>query len=97
MKRYIKALFIVTIAAALIILAHYGMVIAQEEPYTMPWSGFSAGGGAISNGGYSITSTFGQPVAGKVSDGAWTLTSGFLGFIEPPLMPNKLFFPLITK
>jgi hypothetical protein len=38
----------------------------------------ASGGGTVSSGCYTLTSTVGEPAAGVVANGEFTLTSGFL-------------------
>lgn len=96
MKRVIKIVSILIIAVSLIIIAHLSTATAQEGSFTMPWSAISAGGGGGSSGDFAFITTLGQPIAGRVSNGPFSLTSGFLGLLEPGLVSYKLFVPLIA-
>jgi hypothetical protein len=99
MKRITKIISILTIVIALIVIAHFRMASAQDVPYTIPWSTISAGGSTFSNGDFTLKSTIGQPIAGNVKEGSWTLTSGFWGLLKLPSgeWPNKIFLPLFKK
>lgn len=53
-------------------------VTAQGSPYELSQSWFGSGG-ATSGGSYALTLTIGDPVAGEVSGGAYSLGGGFWG------------------
>ena len=51
---------------------------AAAQPFTLQWSSISAGGAtATSAGPYTLGGTIGQPSAGPVSAGPYSLQSGF--------------------
>ena len=45
--------------------------------YSLDWSTIDGGGGASTGGVYSVTGTIGQPDAGQMSGGTYTLQGGF--------------------
>ena len=45
--------------------------------FSLSWSTIDGGGGTSSNGQYSVSGTIGQPDAGAMSGGPFTLTGGF--------------------
>ena len=52
------------------------------QPYSLDWHKISGGGGASSNGQYSVSGTIGQPDAGgAMSGGNYSLTGGFWSLI----------------
>lgn len=59
--------------------------------YALSWWTVDAGGGSGSNGAYSLVGTLGQPDAGTLSSGAYTLKGGFWGGILPEL---RLYLPI---
>jgi hypothetical protein len=76
--------------ALLIILAM--VASAQAQPYAVTW--WTVGGGGISSGGSHVLSgTIGQPDAGVMSGGGFTLTGGFWG-LEPY---GPIYLPLIIR
>ena len=101
MKTIIKIISITTIAIALVVLAQIGSALAREDPIIMPWwTVISAGGGDTDMGNVHIITTFGQPIAGQVSTGPYTLSSGFHGFpTSPNIVPMTyiFFLPLFIK
>ena len=98
MRREKVLVGVVIIVIVLVVLAQNVGVIAQEVPLTLPWTVLSAGGERSTEGDYRFISTIGQPVAGRVSNSGFTLTSGFLGLLsQPSTLPTlkDLFLPLI--
>jgi hypothetical protein len=56
-----------------------GLVHAQ---FTIDWHSINGGGGTSTGGVYSITGTVGQPDAGVMSGGAYSLIGGFWGILS---------------
>jgi hypothetical protein len=54
---------------------------AAAQIYSIDWSTIDGGGGTSAGGGYSVTGTIGQPDAGRMSGGSFTLEGGFWGVI----------------
>src|SRR6266705_1270314 len=54
-------------------------VVAQS--YSIDWFTIDGGGGTSTGGVYSVSGTIGQPDAGKMSGGNFTLDGGFWGII----------------
>jgi hypothetical protein len=52
------------------------------------WSTIDGGGGASTGGVYSVTGTFGQPDAGKISGDNYTLSGGFWGIVAAVQTPG---------
>jgi hypothetical protein len=67
------------LAACLLLLA--STVLAQSGGgYDLSWSSVDGGGGTFSTGGgYSLGGTAGQPDAGLLTGGIYTLDGGFWG------------------
>ncbi len=74
-----------------------GLVYANESraAFTISHSVIGSGGLGGSAGSYTLTSTLGQPVAGSVSGGDFTLTSGFWG--QALMEWIDTFLPLILR
>ena len=49
--------------------------------YSIDWSKIAGGGGTSTGGVYSVSGTIGQPDAGQMSGGNYTLTGGFWGIL----------------
>jgi hypothetical protein len=70
-------------------------VLAQgTATYTHTWWTVDAGGGSTSAGAYSLVGTTGQPDAGTLRSGTYTLKGGFWGGILPEI---RLYMPLNLK
>jgi hypothetical protein len=88
---------VVTLSAALIAHAQTG------DPWTSPAAGYDlswwtvdGGAVALSGGGYSLAGTVGQPDAGLLSDGSYTLGGGFWGGGALPV-GRTLYLPLVLR
>ncbi len=55
--------------------------VQGQTNYTIEWSTIDGGGGTSTGGVYSVSSTIGQPDAGKMSGGSYTVEGGFWGII----------------
>jgi hypothetical protein len=56
-------------------------VTALAQNYAIDWFKVAGGGGTSTGGIYSISGTIGQPDAGAMSGGNYTLVGGFWGLI----------------
>lgn len=65
--------------ALLLAAASSTAVFAQS--YSIDWFTIDGGGGSSTGGVYSVTGTIGQPDAGKLSGGNFSLDGGFWGII----------------
>lgn len=76
---------------ALSILLGCTLTAVHAQNYAIDWSTI-AGGGTSTGGVYSVTATIGQPDAGAISNGNYTLAGGFWSIIaavqttHPPLL-----------
>lgn len=50
---------------------------ALAQSYTIDWHTIDGGGGTSTSGGYSLSGTIGQPDAGQMSGGGYSLAGGF--------------------
>ena len=79
---------------------------AGAQDFAIDWFSLDGGGGTRTNGPYSLTGTIGQPDAGAMSGGPFTLQGGFWSVVAvqtegaPPLKVIKtnanvtIFWPL---
>ena len=85
------------IAFALLLAA--GVSISQAQSgggYDLTWNSIDGGGAVFSVGGtYSLGGTMGQPDAGTLSGGPYTLVGGFWGVSGPVVQHVSL--PLVLK
>jgi hypothetical protein len=55
---------------------------AFAQQFSIDWYKVAGGGGTSSNGQYSVSGTIGQPDAGKMSGGSFTVDGGFWSLIS---------------
>src|SRR5438477_8423650 len=70
------------ISLALLLAA--GAFPARAQSYSIDWFTIDGGGGTSSGGVYAVRGTIGQPDAGTLSGGSYTLESGFWPGIVVP-------------
>jgi hypothetical protein len=71
--------FRVTVMIALIAMVTTGAALASNQAYTLDWWTVDGGGWTSSGGNYTLGGTIGQPDAGVMQGGAYTLVGGFWG------------------
>ena len=76
---------------ALAFLVAAATVLAQS--YSIDWYSVDGGGGTSTGGVFSITGTIGQPDAGHMSGGNYTLDGGFWGIVAAVQVPGS---PLLS-
>ena len=62
--------------------------ILCAQSYSIDWSTIDGGGGTSTGGVFSVTGTIGQPDAGAMSGGNYTLQGGFWGIIAAVQTPG---------
>lgn len=62
--------------------------LASAQPFSINWFTIDGGGGASTNGTYRLTGTIGQPDAGTMSGGGFTLQGGFWGVVAAVQTPG---------
>ena len=75
----------------IILLAVMSWSRCQAQTYSIDWFTIDGGGGTSTGGVYSISGTLGQPDAGHMSAGNFTLDGGFWGILaalQSPGAPN---------
>ena len=60
----------------------------QAQTYSIDWFTIDGGGGNSTGGVYSVSGTIGQPDAGRLSGGNFTLDGGFWGIIAAVAVPG---------
>jgi len=85
--------------AACLLLLGASLVLAQSGGgYDLSWSTVDGGGGTFSTGGgYSVGGTAGQPDAGLVSGGSYTLSGGFWPGGAGPAAGEQVYLPLVLR
>jgi hypothetical protein len=74
-------------ALALAMLA----LAVRAQDYSVDWSTIDGGGGTSTGGVYSVTGTIGQPDAGRMSGGNYSMEGGFWGVIAAVQTPGAPF------
>ncbi len=64
---------------------------ACAQSYSVDWYSIDGGGGTSTGGVYSVAGTIGQPDAGHMSGGNYSLDSGFWGIIAAVQTPGAPF------
>ncbi len=62
--------------------------LAAAQSYSLDWSTLDGGGGTSTGGVYSVSGTIGQPDAGAMSGGSFTLVGGFWGIVAALQTPG---------
>ncbi len=89
MKRVGLALIIIiAISIVSVALAYSG------NNYDLSWNSIDGGGGTSSGGPYQLGGTIGQPDAGVMHGGSFTLVGGFWGGI---IAGYNTYLPLVLK
>jgi hypothetical protein len=66
-------------------------VAAQAQNYAIDWYTIDGGGGSSAGGIYAVSGTIGQPDAGSMSGGNFSLEGGFWGVIAALQSPGGPF------
>ncbi len=97
-----QATFLALGAVLVIGLILCGLPAGAQQPeqvYTIGWWTVDGGGATFSTGGgYSLGNTTGQPDAGALAGGGYTLGGGFWkGGAAAPALDFGIFLPVILK
>jgi hypothetical protein len=76
-----------------LVTAVFGLTAAYSQQYSLTWYTFDGGGGTATGGVYSVTGTIGQPDAGKLSGGNYSIEGGFWGLLAVVETPGA---PVLT-
>jgi hypothetical protein len=91
---------IILIPIILILLVSAAISHAQSGGgYDLTWNTLDGGGGIASGGVYELRGTLGQPDAGQISAGAYTLGGGFWGggVLVVGSLDKKVYLPVVIK
>ena len=73
---------------------------AAAQPYSIDWFKVAGGGGSSTNGQYSVSGTIGQPDAGAISGGSYSVVGGFwaiVSAVQTPGAPLLRIMPTTTN
>jgi hypothetical protein len=71
-----------------VLFAAFTGVRASGQTYSIDWFTIDGGGGTSTGGVYSVSGTIGQPDAGHMAGGNFTLDGGFWGIIAAVQSPG---------
>ena len=78
------------IISLLVIAAGSLTACGTQAQFALDWVTTDGGGGTSVGGAYSLSGTVGQPDAGELTGGNYTLVGGFWGVIQDTLPPLKI-------
>ena len=85
--------------ALIVLMLLVGVSISHAQSgggYDLSWYTIDSGGATLSTGGtYSLGGTIGQPDAGSMLGGSYTLTGGF--WSGTPAVVHSVFLPITLK
>ena len=93
----IKRLAFSCFCMLLVALALMSLSSAAPELFELSWWSVDSGGGVSQGGDYALSYTIGQPEAGTLSGGIYTLEGGFGTGGTPDLLSERIFLPLIVS
>ena len=76
-----------------VVLVALAVFAADAQDYAIDWWTVDGGGGTSTGGVYSVSGTIGQPDAGEMSGGTFTLVGGFWGVVAAIQTPGA---PLLS-
>lgn len=77
------------LAAFCFFLLHSAFCLcAKAQTYSIDWFTIDGGGGVSTGGVYTVSGTIGQPDAGQMSGGNYTVNGGFWGIIAAVQTPG---------
>lgn len=87
-----KRRFLILILVFLL-LAGASLALAQGGSFTLDWWTVDGGGGTSRDGRFTLQSTIGQPDAGQMNSGTYTLLSGYWDVSGP----NEVYLPVVLR
>ena len=74
-------------------LLSFAFCLCAQAQFSIDWSTIDGGGGTSTGGVYTVSGTIGQPDAGAMSGGPFTLVGGFWGLVAAVQTPGA---PLLS-
>jgi hypothetical protein len=68
-------------------------IASKAQSFSIDWFTIDGGGGTSTGGVYSVSGTIGQPDAGRMTNGQYSLLGGFWGVVEVIQTPGA---PLLS-
>src|ERR1700722_4945451 len=70
---------------------------AQAQAYDLSWNVIAGGGGTSTGSNYTLSGTIGQPSAGPMSGGSYSLYGGFWGISSAVQTPGSPFLTITSS
>jgi len=86
----------IIVGMALVILAPLALALASSG-YDLSWWTADSGGGSSTGGGYTLSGTAGQPDAGLLESGSYSLAGGFWGGAAVVVPERRLYLPIVRR
>lgn len=94
---HLRSLCLQALMVAGVLLLTAAIATAQTGGgYDLSWNTVDGGGGTSSSGSYGLSGTAGQPDAGVLSGGGYTLGGGFWGG-NVVSMAQQIYLPLVLR
>jgi hypothetical protein len=78
----------------IILLMAVGLAVSSRaQSYSIDWFTIDGGGGTSTGGVFSVSGTIGQPDAGRMTNGLYSITGGFWSVVEVIQTPGA---PLLS-
>ena len=77
-----------SVAWLVFLLWSFAVATVYAQSYPIDWLKVAGGGGTSTNGQYALSGTIGQPEAGSMSGGNYTLQGGFWGVVAAVQTPG---------
>ena len=89
-----KRSWLLFIALLILAVAVSSVWAAPTGSYEITWYTIDGGGGTIGSGAYTLDGTVGQPDAGMLTGGGYTLEGGYWGGAA---LVYRVYLPLVLK
>ncbi len=91
-------MYLRAVLVCLLLLAAVPVLAQSGAGYDLTWSTVDGGGGTFSvGGGYSLGGTAGQPDAGHLTGGDYSLAGGFWSGGAPAGSPYRVYLPMAVR
>jgi len=92
------ATYLRAVLVCLLLLAAVPVLAQSGAGYDLTWSTVDGGGGTFSvGGGYSLAGTAGQPDAGQLTGGDYSLAGGFWSGGVQTGSPYRVYLPVVLR
>ena len=90
-----RIIAIIAVVVAMLVLT--SAVLAQSGgTFNLTWNSINGGGGRVTSSSYTMEGSIGQPYAGTLTSGSYSLTAGFQTQTEVATR-HEVYLPAILK